>query len=292
MTGAERLRAALEAALGPLALLGAQRTSGGCIHATERLSTSRGDLFVKRSDPGDPAVFAAEAAGLRALRAAGTALVVPEVVLALDATPAEPGFLVLEWLDTAQPPAPEYDERLGRGLAALHRPSASAFGFERDTYCGGTLQPNGWSGDWPAFYRDRRLAPLLAALEGEGALSAEARGAFDRLLERLPRLARTAEPPALIHGDLWSGNAVVAGGLPGLVDPAAAYACREAELGMMTLFGGFSPRVFAAYEEAWPLEAGHLERRPLYQLYHVLNHALLFGGGYLGQARRLAERLA
>jgi fructosamine-3-kinase len=232
-----------------------------------------------------PDLFPSEARGLEALRAAGSELVVPRVVAASEPVAGDPGFLILEFL----PPGsggPREDERLGRGLAAIHRITSDRFGFTCATYCGTTRQENAPCETWAEFYAARRLRPLVDAL----GLDRDARRPFHRLVERLPAILPPASVPSLIHGDLWSGNVLETARGPALVDPSCAHADREMEFGITTLFGGLSPRAWAAYEEAWPLPAGWRERNPLYQAYHLLNHALLFGGGYLDQARSAARR--
>jgi protein-ribulosamine 3-kinase len=275
------LERALREALGSstLRITRHEAVPGGCIHDAARLVTTAGPFFAKWSADCAADLFLREAEGLEALRAAGSDLVVPRVVAA-GAVGFEPGFLVLEMLETG---GAMDDERLGRGLAAVHRCTAPAFGFPALTYCGPTPQDNRPAGTWADFYRDRRLLPLVEKL-GRG------RAPYDRLAERLPELVAPGAPPALIHGDLWSGNVLATSRGPALVDPACAYADREMEFGITTLFGGLSARAFAAYEEAWPLPPGWRERNGLYQVYHLLNHALLFGGGYAEQARGIAAR--
>ncbi len=217
---------------------------------------------------------------------AATSLVVPRVLAARGPRAGLPGFILLEHLA----PGPPDDERLGRGLAELHRHTAPRFGFQVDSYCGSTRQPNGWCASWAEFYALRRLQPLLAAVEARRGLERGERRLLDRLVERLPDLVPPGGAPSLIHGDLWSGNVLHAAGGPALVDPACAFAEREMEFGMSALFGGLSARAQAAYAEAWPLAPGWRERNPLYQLYHLLNHHLLFGGGYGAQALAIARR--
>jgi protein-ribulosamine 3-kinase len=262
-----------------------QAPRGRALGATAVLATSRGRCFVK-TGPAAAGQLASEAVSLAALeRATRGALVVPKVLAVDDAA------LVLEHLEPGA--SPQHDERLGRGLALLHRASAERFGFEVDTYCGATRQPNAWRASWVELFREQRLLHLVGLLERRGRLGAHERALFDRLASTLDeRLSGADEPPSLIHGDLWSGNALSTPGGPALVDPSSSYSHREAELGMMTLFGGFSRRTFDAYEEAFPLAAGHLERRAFYELYHVLNHAALFGGGYVAEALERARRLA
>jgi len=281
------LEAALRRALGD-ASLRVEETSGvggGCLHETARLRTSAGPFFAKWNTRCPPDLFLREAEGLEALRSASSELVIPAVIAAAPPAAGDPAFLILEYLS----PGPRSDDaRLGLGLAAIHRRSATRFGFASPSYCGATLQDNRQSDSWIEFYRERRLLPLIDALDEAGSLSAADRRLYERLIERLPGLLPDSTP-SLIHGDLWSGNVLASARGPALVDPACAYADREMEFGITTLFGGLSAGAFAAYEEAWPLPAAWRERNPLYQLYHLLNHALLFGGHYVTQARRTAH---
>jgi protein-ribulosamine 3-kinase len=260
---------------------------GGCINEAWRVRTDAGAVFVKTHAAPPAGYFEGERAGLEALAAVEGGPRVPRVLAVLE----RPAALVLEDLGHGRP-SPDFDARLGEALARLHASAAPTFGFSGPTFCGTTRQDNTPTASWVDFYRDRRLAPLLAVLRRRGDLDRAANRCFDALLDRLPdRLGALDEPPALTHGDLWSGNVhVCADGAPALVDPAAAFTHREAELGMMLLFGGFGPRVFAAYEAMRPLEPAWRARMPLYSLYHVLNHAVLFGGGYLGEAVGIARR--
>ena len=273
-----------------------QPVGGGCIADAAVASFADGSrAFVKRLS-GAPEMFAAEAEGLRALASAG-AIRVPQVLAVSD------DALVLELIDSA-PRRPDFFEDFGRRFAALHHARGKACGFSRDNFIGATPQPNrpldtDWDaantddgGGWPAFYLERRLrfqARLATRRDG---------GDLARLLERAEAriealLGAAPEPPVLLHGDLWGGNYLVdERGEACLIDPAAYYGHREADLAMTRLFGGFNRAFYAAYEEAAPLAAGHEERVPLYQLYHVINHYNLFGGGYHGQARRILQRYA
>jgi fructosamine-3-kinase len=285
-------RAANRSAPVPIAL---EPVSGGSINRAFVLRAADGVWFCKWNDgaPGD--FFRREAEGLEALRAAGSPLIIPRTVALWpdEAGPDRvgPALLVLEYLEPdADAPSRADWEGFGRGLAGLHAAPEAEFGWSRDNYCGLTPQANGWSADWASFYARRRIAPLVDRLGARGVLDAAARRDFGNLIERLPVLLAHRPRPALIHGDLWSGNFLMTLRGPGLIDPAAYCADPEAEWGMMSLFGGFPDAVRSAYEEILPLPAGWRERQPLYQLYHLLNHAVLFGSGYVAQSLSLARR--
>jgi fructosamine-3-kinase len=284
--------AALGEAMGA-AVAGARPVGGGDINLAFAVTLVDGRrLFVKTNARAPRGMFAAEARGLRWL-AEANALRVPAVLAERD------GFLALELLGDgagATPPARDFDERLGRGLAALHRAGAPRFGLDHDNFIGRLPQANGAvTGGWAAFYRARRLeAQLRRAVDG-GRATSRLRGGFARLFVALeadaPSLLGPPEPPARLHGDLWGGNHLVDEmGAPCLCDPAVYGGHREIDLAMMRLFGGFGARVFDAYDEAWPLADGHASRVALYQLYPLMVHVNLFGGGYVGQVETLIDR--
>ncbi len=257
--------------------------TGGSINRTERLDTTAGSFVLKTHHAPPAGFFHAEARGLDALRRSGTSLVIPQVIACHDSADDErtPAFLIIEFLVEGRRRS-TFDTELGRGLAALHRAAAPRFGFAADNFCGATVQPNTWCERWVDFYGRFRLGHQLGLAAQAGLLTTTEIGRIDRLIAHLETwLDEPADGPALIHGDLWSGNLhTAASGQPALLDPAAYYGHREAELGMMTLFGGIPARALDAYDEAFALESGWRERMPLYQLYHLMNHLNLFGASY------------
>ncbi len=282
------LRDALSQALGrPVADLRA--IAGGDLNDAYAAELQDGDrVFVKTAADAARGAFAREAEGLRWL-AEPHALAVPKV-LAVSDVPPGPRFLALEWIERGGGGAAS-DEQLGRGLAALHAAGARDFGGEHDLVIGPLTLPNAPLDRWPEFYATRRLEPVARLAADRGALPAGASGALERLTGRLDDLCGPGEPPARLHGDLWSGNVMTgADGQPWLIDPAAYGGHREIDLAMLRLFGGPGPEFFAAYEEVAPLAAGHEERVELWQVFPLLTHAALFGGGYGSSALRAMQR--
>ncbi len=263
---------------------------GGSINEAFVATVGDHTYFVKTNSHPLDDQFSCEAEGLTALRDARSGLIIPEVVGFRERNGADPAVLVLEYLGRGTP-TPTFDRELGEGLARLHQTSADAFGFYGDNYCGATPQPNPWTHDWAEFYAKHRIEHQLTLARARGVRGEDVR-VFERLIEAIPDLLDGSdEAPALIHGDLWSGNKYVArDGRPALIDPAAYFGHREAELGMMALFGGFSRAVYEAYEAEFPLKSGWRDRQDLYKLYHVMNHFTLFGGGYWSQAVAIANR--
>ncbi len=262
--------------------------SGGCINQAWKISDGERAFFVKIHAAAGLAMFEAEAAGLTELAAAQTVRVPKPVSWGSTAGLA---WLALEYLPLGGTGA-QAMATLGRQLAALHRQPQPYFGWRHDNTIGSTLQRNARSDHWIDFWREWRLGfqLQLAAANGYGG-GLQRQG--ERLLAELAGLFVSYQPtPALLHGDLWGGNAgCTVAGEPVVFDPAVYYGDREADLAMTELFGGFPEGFYAAYREAWPLDAGYLQRRSLYNLYHVLNHLNLFGGGYLAQAERLIAQL-
>jgi protein-ribulosamine 3-kinase len=273
------LEAAAAAALGRhVRLESVAPATGGCINDCYLVETGAARLFVKLNAPRFADAFAAEADGLAALRAAG--LRAPEPLAHGEA--AGHAYLALEALELG---GGENFAALGHALAALHRVRGERFGWTRDNYIGASVQHNAQGADWSAFWRERRLAPQLELALANG--YSDIRQSMERLYDALPELLAGHAPSAsLLHGDLWRGNVgFLAGGAPVVFDPALYRGDREADLAMTELFGGFPRAFYAAYEEAWPLDDGYRTRKHLYNLYHLLNHLNLFGGGYLAQVR-------
>ncbi len=264
----------------------ARPQSGGSISSAWRVDSNQGPVFMKLEAARHGDRLAAEADGLVALRQSH-AVRVPAVLAQGQLNDC--AFLLLEWVEQGRGSAAA--ERLGEQLAALHRCTGDAFGWHRDNYIGATPQPNKGGQDWPLFLREQRLRFQYQLALSNGHRLSEAR--MLRLLENLEDFYADYRPAAsLLHGDLWGGNWFAdEQGQPVIFDPAVYYGDREADLAMSELFGGFGPDFYAAYAAAWPLDPGYSVRRDLHKLYHVLNHLNLFGGGYLGQAGSLIERL-
>ena len=254
--------------------------SGGCIHEAFWVTTDDGrDFFVKTNANAPAEMFAREAEGLKAI-AATAAIRVPEVI---GFEEPSGNVLILEAIATGHTNR-RFFESFGRQLARMHRAgSAAQFGFDSDNFLGNTPQPNRPSGCWVEFWRERRLGYQLDLARTNGHGNAELFRRGETLLRRLDQILATAdERPALLHGDLWSGNFLASlDGEPILIDPAVYYGSREAEFGMTLLFGGFDSVFYDAYQEEWPLQDGYLERFEIYKLYHLLNHLNLFGSSYL-----------
>lgn len=283
-------------------------SGGGCINQTYRIRGQDGrQFFVKLNDAQRLPMFVAEAAGLEAIAATQT-LRVPQPV-AHGATDAH-SFLVLEYLELhprgdakllgeqlaalhrCSPPPLPCRERVGERVDTPHFHTSSCFGFAQDNFIGTTPQPYGWADDWTDFWRERRLGfqLRLAARNGYGG---RLQTLGEKLLDALPAFFDNYAPhPALLHGDLWGGNhAFLADGTPVIFDPAPYYGDHECDLAMTELFGGYPADFYAAYRASYPLDVGYAVRKELYNLYHILNHANLFGGGYARQAEGMMQSL-
>jgi fructosamine-3-kinase len=259
------------------------RVAGGDINDAYEARWAGGRrVFLKTRAGATGDAYRTEAAGLRWL-AAARALRVPKVIAESGPDDAI-AFLALEHMARTAP-ALDYDDQLGDGLAALHAAGAPAFGHAEDNWIGSLPQSNRTHGTWAAFYGEERILPLVRrAVDGRLAPASWSTLA-EQLAARLPELCGPPEPPARLHGDLWSGNVITdSRGQPVVIDPAVYGGHREVDLSMLALFGGLSPRVVTAYEARTPLAPGWKERTRLWQVYPLLVHTVLFRGSYVDAA--------
>lgn len=261
---------------------------GGSINTAYRIEGDEQVYFVKLNSPGRLAMFEAEAEGLQEI-AAAESIRVPAVIC--TGLAAGHSYIVLENLSLGRG-SRAAQAQLGHDLAAMHRRKRGQFGWHRDNTIGSTPQHNDWQDDWVSFLREQRLGYQLELAAGNGCCR-QLRQQGGRLLAGLESFFRDYSPEAsLLHGDLWSGNyAITSDDVPVIFDPAVYYGDREADLAMTELFGAFPAAFYEAYAAAWPLDSGYAVRKQLYNLYHIINHFNLFGGGYEGQALAMCERL-
>ena len=261
---------------------------GGSINTAYKLQSTDSALFIKLNKPSLVSMFEAEALGLQELRALGCVRV-PEVICCGQADGHS--YIAMEFitLGSFRGHAPQ---RLGQQLAHLHQQPQAYFGWHIDNTIGSTPQHNDREHDWPTFWQQQRLAKQLtfAANNGAGG-SLQKKG--QKLLENLAVFFDGYTPiPSLLHGDLWSGNAAAdEQGNPVMFDPASYYGDRETDIAMTELFGGFNTDFYSAYQAEYPLDSGYKVRKTLYNLYHILNHFNLFGGGYQSQAESMIDIL-
>jgi fructosamine-3-kinase len=249
------------------------------------MSDGQTSYFVKLNTAAGQKMFEAEADALKELADTNT-IKVPQPIT--HGAASGQSYLILEALPFGSS-KPGSWEAMGQQLAQLHRSTTKRFGWQRDNTIGSTPQHNNWTDDWPTFFREQRLGPQFQLAKGNGFKFARA----DELLEHVADILADHSPaPSILHGDLWSGNAgFLHDGTPVIFDPATYYGDRETDLAFSEFFGGFPSDFYQAYEKEWPLPPGYEKRKTLYNLYHVLNHANLFGGGYAGQAQSMVNRL-
>ena len=259
------------------------RVTGGDVNDAYEARWPGGErVFIKTRKGLAGDAYRAEAEGLRWL-AEARALRVPKVV-----AQSEPGdavaFLALEHMARSAP-ALDHDDRFGDGLAALHAAGAPGYGYAEDNWIGPLPQSNRAHDTWAAFYAEERVLPMVRRAVDGGHAPGSWTALGDRLAARLPDLAGPPEPPARLHGDLWSGNVITdARGQPVVIDPAVYGGHREVDLAMLALFGGLPPRVVAAYEARTPLAPGWQARARLWQVYPLLVHTVLIRGTYVDAA--------
>jgi fructosamine-3-kinase len=272
----------------PFAVETISTVGGGCINQTHRIEDNGQRFFVKLNDAESLPMFDAEAAGLQEIGNTRTLRVPVPICWGRNTSEA---WLVLEYLEIGGASRGNA-AALGSGLAAMHHFTSGKFGWTRDNTIGATPQINQSCSNWIEFWRRYRLGYQLRLADVNG-YTGKLQAQGEQLLEKLHFFFPGPQPVAsLLHGDLWSGNySFDDTAQPVLFDPAVYYGDRETDIAMTELFGGFSQTFYAAYQEAYPLDAGYETRKTLYNLYHILNHLNLFGGGYLHQAQQMTGRL-
>jgi len=260
--------------------------SGGCINQGYAVTGNGLIYFVKINQANQEAMFAAEALGLKQIHATKT-IRVPEPICWGIAEKSS--YLVLEWLEFGGGNSQSW-EKMGQNLARLHQVSLSdRFGWHCNNTIGSTPQINTVSNSWADFFAHQRIGyQLRLAKERGGNFPDE-----DQVIPAISEILSQHQPhPSLVHGDLWSGNAAITvDGEPVILDPATYWGDREVDLAMTELFGGFPAAFYRGYNDVFPLDAGYQKRKTLYNLYHILNHFNLFGGGYASQANRMLQEI-
>jgi fructosamine-3-kinase len=282
------LSGAVEALTGDGTVLKRSPLSGGDINRAWKLQLPGGkSLFLKENRRENLPFFETESRSLSEMRLMGESFVVSPMAIGTD---RENAFLLLPYLGTGRGGSDSW-RIFGRRLAEFHRAGKEdRFGFSEDNYIGSTPQKNGWKTLWVDFFRENRLEYQirLASAHIDGSLARR----FLIFLDRLERYLPEPDKPSLLHGDLWSGNVLRGKDQLWLIDPAAYYGHREADLAMTYLFGGFPGEFYLSYGEANPLEPDFGERKDIYNLYHLLNHLNMFGASYLGSVRAIVERFS
>ncbi len=265
-----------------------KNVSGGSINTACKVTVASGRSFFLKYNLNDryPGMFVAESKGLKTLRETGTVRI-PKVLW--DGVADQYSFLVLEMIDPGRQRV-DFFETLGQQLAALHLVTDDQFGLDHDNYIGSLHQPNEKKESFDVFFRDMRLMPLARMAYDAGSLPQNALRQLDQLCDRISEFI-PSEKPALLHGDLWSGNRITGPeGDPWLIDPAVNFGHRETDIAMTRLFGGFDGSFYEAYHGSFPLQPGWEERLDLHNLYPLLVHLNLFGSGYLPQIEQILRR--
>lgn len=260
---------------------------GGCINQGYKISGKDGrSYFVKLNQAARLEMFVAEAIGLKQMYATQT-ITVPQPIC--WGTAENSSYIVLDWLNLGGGKGDSWTE-MGRQLAAMHRKGTSDhFGWERNNTIGSTPQINTWTDNWADFFAEHRIGYQLKLARRRGGSFPDTNRVIGAIRERL---AERQPQPSLVHGDLWSGNAAIAtDGSPVILDPAAYYGDRETDIAMTELFGGFGNAFYQGYNQEWQLDLGYKQRKNIYNLYHILNHFNLFGGGYGSQANRMIQQI-
>ncbi|MEK9628745.1 MAG: fructosamine kinase family protein [Nitrospinota bacterium] len=265
-------------------------TGGGCINQTQVLELTNGEkVFMKQNSNPPNDFFLAEVKGLRLLAQAENGPRIPKPIALQSGS--RPTFLIMEYLENSGGGS-DFPDRLALSLANLHRTSQEHFGLNHDNYIGSTPQQNNLEKDGILFFRDHRIKFQRQLARQAGLLPASTDKKLGELCDNLNKFLNiSGEKPALMHGDLWSGNYFSdSNGNPCIFDPAVYFGLREADIAMTELFGRLPQRFYDAYNEAFPMNPGYQERKDLYNLYHLLNHLNLFGGSYLSSVQQILKR--
>lgn len=267
----------------------AQPVSGGSINRAYRVSTNRGELFLKCNSDAPADFFDKEAEGLKLLKSAETNIRIPEVLAVESPRDDTSGFLLMEYVASGRAGD---SSQFGAELAHLHQKKETEFGLNSNNYIGSLPQSNHKYSDWETFFSEERIKPQLKRAIDSGKMELSAHQKWDRLSSRLSDLLPAAEP-SLVHGDLWSGNYLFdSSGRAVMIDPAVYYGHPEMDLAFSKMFGGFADEFYRGYESVEPLENGFDERVPIYNLYPLLVHVNLFAGHYISQAKNVLDRFS
>ena len=271
----------------PITINGLKPLLGGSINEAYQLQTSCGHFFIKINNTKRyPGMFKQEAKGLELLKNA-KAIKIPKVILTGESD--DTSFIILEFIAGAVL-QPGFWQTFGQQLAQLHQHTNDSFGLDYDNYIGSLHQNNQQHATWPEFFINERLQAQIKMARDHHQMDSSVISKFENLFSRLNELFPN-EPPALLHGDLWSGNFMTGNnGEPVIMDPAVYYGHREMDLAMTKLFGGFDNQLYRSYHEQYPLEKGWEERVDICNLYPLMVHVNLFGGSYLLQVKRIVNR--
>jgi fructosamine-3-kinase len=261
--------------------------SGGSINRAAKISTNRGDLFLKWNNSAPDDFFEKEADGLKRLDSAGTALRIPNVISSGNPKDGRPGYLLMEFIEEGRS-GDSYE--FGRNLSKMHQTNAEQFGLEVDNYIGSLPQSNSHHDNWINFFVQERINPQIQMAVDSGKLSSGIFQNWERLASKLDEIFPSVKP-SLLHGDLWGGNYLFnSEGKAVLIDPAVYYGHPEMDLAFTKMFGGFSEDFYEGYESETPLAPGFSKRVPIYNLYPLLVHVNLFGGHYISQFNSILRK--
>ncbi|MCC5904890.1 MAG: fructosamine kinase family protein [Balneolaceae bacterium] len=270
-----------------LSIHSSRSVSGGSINQAYKLSTNRGELFLKWKQHSPSDFFEREAEGLKELKSANGSLRIPDVIAVEKSSTHHPGFLLLEFIEEGRGGD---SHQFGAELARLHQTKGDYFGLHYDNYIGSLPQRNGQYDNWISFFVEKRINIQIKMGVDSGKLSASVVQSWKRLASKLDNIFPPCKP-SLLHGDLWGGNYLFdTSGLAVLIDPAVYYGHPEVDLAFTKMFGGFSRDFYNGYQSVSPIEGGFDERVPIFNLYPLLVHVNLFGGHYASKFQSLIKK--